>query len=85
MALSEANRGYGASAVKSLVKKGVVETYDVRVERDPLGGLDLPTAPAVTMTMTQEKGGRGDQEGLVGRPRCSPAVPAGGCDGQRED
>ena len=55
MPLSEANLGYGASAVKSLVKKGVVETYDVRVERDPLGGLDLPTAPAVTMTMTQEK------------------------------
>ena len=55
MALSEANGEYGAAAVKALAKKGVIESYDVRVERDPLGGLDLPTAPAVTLTATQEK------------------------------
>lgn len=55
MALSEVNSEYGASAVKALVNKGVIETYDVRAERDPLGGLDLPTAPAVTLTATQEK------------------------------
>ena len=55
MSLSEANSEYGAAAVKALAKKGVIGSYDVRVERDPLGGLDLPTAPAVTLTATQEK------------------------------
>ncbi len=55
MALSDANREYGAGAVRALLSKGVIESYDERVDRDPLGGLDLPTAPAVTLTATQEK------------------------------
>ncbi len=55
MALSDARGEYGGGAVSSLTAKGVVEVYDVRVERDPLGGVSLPTAPAVTLTAIQEK------------------------------
>ena len=53
VALSEARKEFGASAVNALLKRGLVEKSRVPVYRDPLGGLSFPPAPPVTLTRRQ--------------------------------
>ena len=53
VALSEARKEFGASAVNALLKRGLVEKSRVPVYRDPLGGLSFPLAPPVTLTRRQ--------------------------------
>ena len=69
---SEARKEYGPSAVDALLRKGLLETQRVAVERDPLEGLDLPVTRPVTLTRSQEKAASDIARALVmpvGPPR----------------
>ena len=51
--LSDARRGYGASAVATLMARSWISKESVAVQRDPLAGMAYSPSPAVTLTPRQ--------------------------------
>lgn len=67
--LSKARKEYGVSVVNALVEKGVVNLYDVRVERDPMAGANVLPRPPAILTMTQEKAAAEIKAAIIGGGR----------------
>ena len=73
IAISEARKEHGASAVNTLLKQGLIVVDTVAEDRDPLSGFSLPPPQPVTLTSSQEKAASAIGAALVD-PSTSPRV-----------
>ena len=67
IAIAEARREYGTSAVNGLLAKELLVKEAVVVDRDPLAGLSVPRAPRVSLTAAQERAASRVRAALDGR------------------